>query len=117
MAATAIGTMSQSNGFQSRKKEDVDNKDNLWYVFSSTKQKKKIEMYRLSSSHMLRVTYVLNNPNDHDNTYVPMFYYRMRAYFPFNFPLKIFHFTGHRFSPRYRTAVTTNCRRTRMSSF
>lgn len=25
-------TMSQSNGFQGKKKEDVDNKDNLWYV-------------------------------------------------------------------------------------
>lgn len=32
MAATVIETMSQSNGFQSKKKEDVDNKDNLWYV-------------------------------------------------------------------------------------
>lgn len=32
MAATAIDTMLQSNDFQAKKKEDVDNKDNLWYV-------------------------------------------------------------------------------------
>ncbi|KAK0172651.1 hypothetical protein PV328_005946 [Microctonus aethiopoides] len=30
MAAIAINTMSQGNGFQLKKKEDVDNKDNLW---------------------------------------------------------------------------------------
>ncbi|XP_015126823.1 cytoplasmic dynein 1 light intermediate chain 1 isoform X1 [Diachasma alloeum] len=30
MAATAIETMSQTNGFQLKKREDVDNKDNLW---------------------------------------------------------------------------------------
>lgn len=35
MAATAIDTaMLQSDGFQAKRKEDVDNKDNLWYVWS-----------------------------------------------------------------------------------
>lgn len=32
MAATAIDIMLQSNGFHSKKKEDSENKDNLWYV-------------------------------------------------------------------------------------
>lgn len=32
MAAATVDTMLQSNGFQTKKKEDVDNKDNLWYV-------------------------------------------------------------------------------------
>jgi len=32
MAAAMVDAMSQSNGFQARRKEDVDNKDNLWYV-------------------------------------------------------------------------------------
>lgn len=32
MAATAIDMMLQTNGFQSKKKEDGDNKDNLWYA-------------------------------------------------------------------------------------
>jgi hypothetical protein len=32
MAATMVDTMLQSNGFQAKKKEDIDNKDNLWYV-------------------------------------------------------------------------------------
>lgn len=35
MAATAIDTMLQSNSFHAKKKEDVDNKDNLWYVRGS----------------------------------------------------------------------------------
>lgn len=32
MAAMTVDTMLQSNGFQTKKKEDVENKDNLWYV-------------------------------------------------------------------------------------
>lgn len=32
MAATTVDTMLQSNGFQTKKKEDIENKDNLWYV-------------------------------------------------------------------------------------
>lgn len=32
MAATMVDTMLQSNGFQAKKKEDIENKDNLWYV-------------------------------------------------------------------------------------
>ncbi|XP_024875705.1 uncharacterized protein LOC112457065 [Temnothorax curvispinosus] len=30
MAATMVDTMVQSNGFQTKKKEDIENKDNLW---------------------------------------------------------------------------------------
>lgn len=32
MAAMTVDTMLQSNGFQTKKKEDIENKDNLWYV-------------------------------------------------------------------------------------